>query len=135
MNIIHPHGRGSNGNLPARDPTGPGRTAAVATATSPRAADILGPERLASIRGESGPSPLMKRVLSAAHELAANEAECTLLTRTRLLDVDGEHFRVAFPTLAYVPGERERLRSLFNQCLARVGLDCHNVHFVSGHGA
>ncbi len=75
--------------------------------------------------------PLWPKVISAAYEMTHDEAECELLRRTRLLDIDGSRFVVAFAGDPLEPDERHRLRRLLDHALTRVGLNCHRVHLVS----
>jgi len=77
------------------------------------------------------PPALWTTILTAACALTADEAERELLQRTRLLDIDGRRFVVAFAGDPLEPDERQRLRRLLDHALARVGLDCHRVHIVS----
>jgi hypothetical protein len=100
-------------------------------ALSPTVADILSPELRASLRGDGGPSPLWARVLEKAIALSMNEAECTLLQRTRLVDLIGECACVSVPADDLSVEREWFLRTRLTAALHQVGLRGYRVDLIT----
>ena len=123
----------SNGSSPHKLYSFPRRIAqrvSAGDALSPTVADILSPELRASLRGDGGPSPLWARVLEKAIALSMNGAECTLLQRTRLVDLVGECVCVSVPADDLSAEQEWVLRSRLAAALHQVGLQGYWVSLI-----
>jgi hypothetical protein len=122
----------SNGSSPHKLYSFPRRIAqrvSAGDAPSPTVGDILSPELRASLRGDGGPSPLWARVLEKAIALSMNEAECTLLQRTRLVDLIGQCACVSVAADDLTVEREWVLRTRLTAALHQVGLSGYRLEF------
>jgi hypothetical protein len=99
-------------------------------AISPTVGDILSAELRASLRGDGEPSPLWARVLEADRTLSMDKAECTLLQRTRLVDLVGECVCVSVPANDLSAEQEWVLRTRLAAALHQVGLQGYWVSLI-----